>query len=157
MFRFRMKLRYAAITSSLILAVCGTVCSRDDTVSARQMERAVANVRTGKTSTARTEAAEHLAQLTRKMNPKQIDDKTVFDIVSLLDTSEDSVRYWVARSLGNLGPRAKVAIPKLRTVLAQVDCLRASKTSAEGIRLALRQMGVTPPPPPRCIARKRQE
>lgn len=44
--------------------------------------------------------AEHLAQLTKEIDPKKVDDKTLGDIVSLLDTSNDFVRAWVAGALG---------------------------------------------------------
>jgi hypothetical protein len=97
-------------------------------------------------SMSRTDAAEQLADLTRKIDAKSIDDGTLADIVSLLDTSDDSVRYWVATSLGNLGSRAKIAIPKLLKILAEVECLSQSKTSEGGVRYALKKMGVNPPP-----------
>jgi hypothetical protein len=121
-----------------------------------QLTQTIAKVRTGETSIARTEAAEHLSELTRKIDTKKIDDRTVADLVSLLDTSDDSVRYWVARCLGNVGPRAKTAIPKLQKLLAEVDCLQGSKTSASGIRFALAQMGVTPSSP-MCTAHAKPE
>ena len=85
--------------------------------------------------------------MTRQMNPKAVPDQTVADLISLLDIPDDSVRYWVATSLGNLGPRAKAAIPQLERLLAEVDCVKGSKTLASGIRFALTQMGVTTPPP----------
>jgi len=78
--------------------------------------------------------------------------KTVADLVSLLDLPVG--RYWVAVSLGNLGTRAKTAIPKLQQILAEEDCLQVSKSAAECIRFALTQMGVTPPPPPNCETKK---
>ena len=111
-----------------------------------ELTQTIAKVRTGGSPTSRTEAAEHLADLTRKIDAKKVDDRTVADLVSLLDTPDDGVRYWVARCLGNLGLRAKTAIPKLQGLLADVDCLQGSKTSASGIRFALTQMGATPSP-----------
>jgi HEAT repeat protein len=95
---------------------------------------------------ARTEAAEHLAELTRGINPKSVDDKTVADMVSLLDAPDDSVRAWVAAALGHLGRRAKVAVPKLLALLPEADCLQGDLTSAASIRPALSRMGVKPPP-----------
>jgi hypothetical protein len=112
----------------------------------KQVVETIAKVRTSKTSSTRTDAAEHLFELTRTGHHR-VDDKTVADIASLLDVGDDSVRYWVARSLGNFGQRAKVFAPKLQGLLAEVDCLEGSKTSASGIRFALGQMGITPPPP----------
>lgn len=111
-----------------------------------QLTHTIAKVRTGDSPVARIEAAEQLAELTRKGDSKKLDDKTVADLVSLLDVSDDSVVYWVARSLGNLGSRANAAIPKLQKKLAEVDCIEGSKTSASGIRFALRQLDASPTP-----------
>jgi hypothetical protein len=143
------KLCFAVIASACIFFQSGTAHAGDP-MSKKQLTETIAKVRTGGTSMARTEAAEHLAELTRGISPNKVDDKTIADLVSLLDTSDDSVRYWVAASLGNLGPRARIAVPKLQKTLAAVDCLQGSKTSASGIRFALTRMGVTPPPLPTC-------
>jgi len=116
-----------------------------------QIKETIVKVRTGETyAMARTYGAEHLADLTAKVNPSEIDDETFGNIVSLLDTPNDSVRAWVAASLGNLGTRAKPAIPALLKVLAEVDCLRVDASSAGFIRTAIKKMGVKPPPPPQC-------
>jgi hypothetical protein len=113
----------------------------------RELTEATAKVRKGATLAVRTEAAQHLAELTRGIDPQKVDDTALAELVSLLDTSEDPVRFWVAASLGNLGPRAKEAAPKLLKLLPQVDCLRGSLTSAPAIRKALERIGVKPPPP----------
>jgi hypothetical protein len=112
----------------------------------KSLTETMTKVRSGKTSSARTKSAEHLFKLTRTTHQK-VDDKTITELASLLDLSDDSVRYWVARSLGNFGHRARMAVPKLQKVLDEVDCLQGSKTSASGIRFALNEMGITPPPP----------
>ena len=115
-----------------------------------QLSETMAKIRNGETSNSRTDAAEHLATLTRGINPDTVDDAILTEMVSLLDTQEDSVRAWVAASLGHLGRRAKVAVPRLQKLLAEVDCLRGSLTSAPFIRVALKRIGVVPPPPPKC-------
>jgi hypothetical protein len=123
----------------------------------RQLLETMAKVRNGKTTNSRTAAAEHLAAtLTRGINPHKVDETTLTEMVSLLDTQEDSVRAWVAASLGHLGPRAKVAVPRLLKLLPEVDCLRGSLTSAPMIRLALERMGEIPPPSPNCNAKEEQ-
>jgi hypothetical protein len=119
-----------------------------------QLLEEIAKVRNGETSRSRTEAAERLAMLTRGINPRRVDDATLAEMVSLLDSKEDSVRAWVAGSLGNLGRRAKVAVPKLLELLPEADCLRGTLTSASAIRVALKRMGETPPPPPNCDKKK---
>ena len=116
----------------------------------RKLSETMAKIRQGKTVTYRTEAAQHLATLTHGADPNEVDDSTLTEMVSLLDTPEDSVRAWVAAALGLLGPRAKMAIPRLLKLLAEVDCLQGDLTSAASIRPALERMGATPPPPPRC-------
>jgi predicted ATPase len=121
----------------------------------KQLTEAIAKVRTEMTLDTRTQAAEHLANLTLRMDPSEVDDKTLGDLISLLATSEDSVRAWVAVSLGNLGPRAKKAVPKLLSILAEVDCLQVDLSSAPAIRVALTRMGVKPPPEPTCGSAKK--
>ncbi|MGH9559932.1 MAG: hypothetical protein ACRD3S_00635, partial [Terracidiphilus sp.] len=58
------------------------------------------------------------------------------------------VRYWVAWSLGDIGPVAKAAIPKLEKMLPEAECMDGVITSASGIRHALFKMGVKPTPRP---------
>lgn len=130
-------------------ASCAQVASNHGTV-AEQIQSAMANARTSKTATERTEAAERLAELTKSMDRKAVSEQTISDLISLLDSPDDSVRFWVAAALGNLGQLAKAAIPKLQELLPNADCLDGTITSASGIRYALKQMGVTPPPPPNC-------
>ena len=139
--------------TKICLAVLGSVCwvlLLTDAAAAksnqRQLADTIAKVRTGEPSAAQ-EAAEQLSHLTRRMSPNAVSDQAVADLISLLDIRDDSVRYWVARSLGNLGPRASASVPSLKRLLAEVDCLQGSKTSASGIRFALTQIGVTTPPP----------
>jgi len=114
------------------------------------LKEAMAKVRSDKSVGARTEAAEHLAGLSQKVTSKEVTDALVTDITSLLDSPDDSVRYWVATALGNLGPAAKGAVPKLEEMLPKADCISGTITSASGIRYALIKMGIKPPPPPNC-------
>jgi len=142
--------RFMVIASALISVSGSVACAKDNPMLKKQFAETIAKVRKGETATIRTNAAEHLAELARRVAPGNLDDATLSEIVSLLDTSEDSIRLWVAGALGNLGPRAKSAAPRLLELLPQADCLRGSMTSAGAIRLALTRMGVTPPPPSAC-------
>jgi hypothetical protein len=110
-----------------------------------QLTEATAKVRDGRTAMDRWQAGEDLAELTRKIDSTQLDDTTLENLASLLDSPEDSVRFWVAASLGNLGPRASMSAPRLLKLLAEVDCLRGSLTSAPAIRTALEKIGAPPP------------
>lgn len=152
------KLCLVVITCACFFLLSTVVCARSgvmvETQLKTQLLEEIAKVRNGETSRSRTEAAERLAMLTRGINPRRVDDATLAEMVSLLDSKEDSVRAWVAGSLGNLGPRAKVAVPKLLELLPEADCLRGTLTSASAIRVALKRMGETPPPPPNCDKKK---
>ena len=148
------EMRLISVVGLVLIALSPELCAQSHSVPRKQLKRqlseTMAKVRNGKTLTSRTEAAEHLATLTRGTNPHKIDDTTLAEMVSLLETEEDSVRAWVAASLGHLGPRAKLAVPRLLKLLPEVDCLRGSLTSAPFIRVALKRMGAKPPPPPNC-------
>lgn len=111
----------------------------------QQISKTVADVKTGKSSRDRTDAAENLFEITQRNGSDQVGDQQLSEIIALLKNSDDSVRSWVARCLGNFGSRAKPAVPELLKILHEVDCKNASKTSASNIRFALKQIGVEPP------------
>jgi hypothetical protein len=142
-------------TLVLICALCSAAQSTGSAVSKVQFAETIARVRTGETSTTRTSNARQLAEFTRSIDPKKVNDATLSEIVSLLNTDDDGVRGWVAASLGNLGPRARIAVPTLLNLLRKVDCLEGDLTSAGAIRLALTRIGETPPPEPKCAPSRR--
>lgn len=137
------RLKYHLV--ALACALCGALAANGDTASMKKLKQTITKVRRGLTLTARAEASEELARLTNRIDPQKVDDETLAELVSLLDTSEEPVRVWMAASVGNLGPRAKVAIPTLLKWLPVADCLRESMTSAATIRKALEKIGETPP------------
>ncbi|HKM49509.1 MAG TPA: HEAT repeat domain-containing protein [Terriglobales bacterium] len=116
----------------------------------KQINETIAKVLSDETIDGRTEAAERLASLTKKIKSTEVTEALVTNITSLLNSPDDSVRYWVAMALGNLGPAAKAAVPKLMEMLPKADCINGTITSASGIRYALIKMGIKPPPPPKC-------
>jgi len=150
-----MKMRFSRVVPVALcfvaLAVAGIAQATGGPAHMKLMEEVIAKVRSDKTVDARTDAAERLASLTKKINAKEVTAALVTDITSLLDSPDDSVRYWVATALGNLGPAAKAAVPKLEKMLPEADCINGTITSASGIRYALIKMGIKPPPPPKCV------
>ncbi len=145
-----MKLRVSKLLSLalcfVLSAAAGTSQGSGESVVIGQIKLSMEKVRSGKTMDARTEAAEHLASLTQKLSSNEITEALVTDLTNLLDSPDDSVRYWVAWALGNLGSSAKAAIPKLEELLPKADCINGAITSASGIRYALLKMGIKPPP-----------
>ena len=131
-------------------AGAGIARASGGSVLMEQIKATMAKVQSDKTVDARTEAAEHLASLTQKIGRKEVTETLVTDLTSLLDSPDDSVRYWVATALGNLGPAANAVVPKLEEMLPKADCINGPITSASGIRYALIKMGIKPPPPPKC-------
>ena len=148
----------ASLVWLVLIAFSLELCAQSRSIPSEQLKsqlsETIVKVRNGETVTARTDAAEYLATLTRGTNPYSVDDTTLAEMVSLLETKEDSVRAWVAASLGNLGQRAKVAVPTLLKLLPEVDCLRGSLTSAPFVRVALKRIGEPPPRPQPCSQSK---
>jgi HEAT repeat protein len=143
--------RLLCLAFCLVLSTAiGTAQARGGPELMKQIKDTMAKVLSDKTVDARTDAAEHLASLTRKISSKEVSEALVTDITSLLNSPDDSVRYWVAMALGNLGSAAKAAAPKLLEMLPKADCINGAITSASGIRYALIKMGIKPPPPPKC-------
>ena len=134
----------------LLVASNVTAQARGGAVHVRQIEDAIAKIRSDRTLNAKVPDAERLATLTKKINSQEVTEQLVANIISLLGSPGDPAVYWVAKSLGNLGPVAKAAIPRLLEMLPEADCVNGVITSANGIRYALIQMGVKPPAPPNC-------
>ncbi|MFI5125467.1 MAG: hypothetical protein ACHQJX_01430 [Candidatus Acidiferrales bacterium] len=112
----------------------------------RQLQLAIAKVRKAKTSDAEYDTAERLVALTYERDCSDVTDETIRSMVSLLNMQDDVVRMWVAAALGDIGPRAKIAAPKLLSILAEVECKDLDFSSEATIPIALKKMGVTPPP-----------
>lgn len=147
------KLFKYALCGTLTVVLSGQANATGDAMLLKQLKETVVKVRAGvPSSITRSEAAEHLAGIARKIDPKKVDDKTFADLVSLLDIPDESIRGWVAGAIGFLGSRAKPAAPTLLKLLPEVDCLQGDLTSAGAIRLALKRIGVKPPPEPDCRA-----
>lgn len=137
---------FSVVLCFMLSVLMGIVTACGGSAHLKEIKDTIASIRSGNTVDARAEAAEHLADLVQKINRNEITKELVTDIISLMDSPDDSVRYEVATALGNLGPAAKVAIPKLLAMLPDADCINGAITSAGGIRLALMKMGVAPPP-----------
>jgi hypothetical protein len=153
-----MKLRVRKLRSLVLCfvlsAAAATAQGSGESVRMGQIRVTMELVRSGKTVDTRTQAAEHLASLTQKVSSNEVTATLIADLTSLLDSPDDSVRYWVAWALGNLGPAAKAAVPKLEEMLPKADCLNGVITSASGIRYALFKMGIKQPPRPKCVTER---
>ncbi|MGH2509585.1 MAG: hypothetical protein ACRDHZ_19585 [Ktedonobacteraceae bacterium] len=146
------KIFCAIVCGMMYVIVVGSAYSRDNAVTLKQIQEAIMQVATMKDQVFyQSDKGPHLANLTKKVDPKKVDIRTLRDLESLLDSDNDLTRYWGAVAIGNLGPHAKVAVPKLLKTLSKVDCLNGVITSADGIRYALKRIGVKPPPQPKCV------
>jgi len=149
-----MKRRWLRISCLLLCTACVVLPTvfadgTDDAKILKGLQQTIAKVRTmSGPSMARTNAAEYLSRLTKEINPKKVDDKTLRDLVSLLNTPDGSVRGWVAGALGYLGPRAKMAVPALLRVIRETDCpeIATGVLTSDAARVALKRIGVEPPP-----------
>jgi hypothetical protein len=89
---------------------------------------------------ARTEDARQLEEQIR-LNQLTASDSDIELLADMLSDKDDSVRYWIAVALGNIGPRAQKAIPSLERAYTQIECVRGDKTSASAIEPALKKIG----------------
>jgi hypothetical protein len=129
--------------STLLFPVVGRAKAIED-INA-QLLVAIAKVRKAKTPAARYRAAESLGAITYEKDCSGVDDKTIQALIFLLDIEDDGVRMWVASDLGDIGPRAKTAGPKLISILSVSECMLWDHSSAATIPIALRKMGVDAP------------
>jgi len=138
--------RRIAILCFAFALLTGVAGARSKPDINRQLQSAIARVRKAKTITAKSDAAERILALTYERDCSDVTDETIQSMISLLDVPDDGVRMWVAAALGDIGPRAKAAVPKLLSILAEVDCKIWDQSSAATIPVALESMGVARPP-----------
>jgi len=82
----------------------------------------VAMIEAAPDTDARIESAAHLAEYIASRAPVEIsniDPPVIDDMAELLNDNDDWVRFYVAASLGFLGPSARRAIPALEKALAR--------------------------------------
>ncbi len=144
-------LAIASFTSQEVVAAISPV-------SDQQLAKAITKFRSETNITGRTEAALQIATLVKGADLSAVTPATLSNLISLLDTDEDSVRLWVAGALGNFGTRAKPAVPRLLAILPEVDCATLRGLNSAGvIRVALEKIG-SPAPPANCdFATKKPE
>jgi hypothetical protein len=122
----------------------------------QQLAASIIAVKKETGTTERAQAAQRVAKLViEQLGPgdtaPEVDGKVLLDLSSLLDTTNDNVRQWVATSLGFFGSRAKFAVPKLLTILHEVDCASLrGMNSAGAIRIALKRINGVSPRTPDC-------
>jgi hypothetical protein len=138
--------RLSAIILSAWMFLYDIAWAEQDMSQQQIITDTIKEIRSGATQVRRYEAALQLAILLRKkINPEEISNKTIADIISLLNIPE--ARLGVVLCLGNLGPRAKAAVPKLLKLLKKKDCSDTDMRLADTIRDVLPQIGIIPPPP----------
>jgi len=93
----------------------------------------------------RTKHAQELSDLIKNDARDRIKDSDIDLLAGMMQDRDDSVRYWIATSLGFIGARAQRSAPALERALRDRACDDSSKTSASAIHLAFRRIGVAPP------------
>jgi hypothetical protein len=106
----------------------------------QEMNGLVGKIRSESDVNVRTAHAEQLMVLAKKDPTRPYGQSLVTQIADLLDDPADSVRYWIATTLGFIGPQASAAVPQLERALVAAEKISASKTSASAIRLAIQRI-----------------
>lgn len=91
-------------------------------------------------------AAEELAQYVRKIDTSTVDDNSLKEIASLLDSTDGAVRMWAAGALGHFGIRASAYAPRLQQMVSEESCNLTGITAADTAHFALTRMGIVPGP-----------
>jgi hypothetical protein len=99
---------------------------------------AVSKIRDEPSTATRTAIAQQLSELiSREGQSMTISQGDIGSLASLMSDRDDSVRFWVASSLGYIGPRAQLAVPALRQALKEIKDAKLALTSAGAIEMAL--------------------
>lgn len=87
---------------------------------AEQISSLVKQIQAQALSSERERNAQLMAATVRTTNASLIDDQIINVIASLLQDSDDIVRFNAARSLRYIGPRAKRTVPQLEAALNKI-------------------------------------
>jgi hypothetical protein len=115
-------------------------------VTVSSIAEGIKKIKNERSITQKTEYAYRLRLMFNKLPPDAIDDRTLSELAAMLEDRNDSVRFWIAASLGKIGPRARQTIPALENALKKVECAPGSLTSEPAIRAALAEIGKNPLP-----------
>jgi len=150
------KIRFVFVfITSLCLLMCADIPAKEK-VSKSQVSKTIKKIKTSDPTTekgyeAMYKARKQLYNLTRNINPEDIDEKTLNDMIELLDIPAGRTIEVIA-SLGNLESRGEKAIPKLLQLLNEEECnnefiiwVRTGIHANDVIRSALKRMGVNNP------------
>jgi HEAT repeat protein len=118
---------------------------------AAKIELVIEQIKAERSTTVRTDVARRLCALLQHQARSDLDAleaRPVDDIAGLLGDRDDSVRYWAAMALGQIGPSANRAVPALERALKEIEPVPGvvvpAKSSESGIRFALRRIAGKP-------------
>lgn len=112
----------ARLSATPTLAASGLDDRRDVTVRIRNL---ILRIETEQSSGTRADLGLQLSDLVRHTDPAEIGPGEIDAIARLLRSRNDSIRAWAAAALGDIGPRARRAIPALEKALREVPMLYA--------------------------------
>lgn len=132
----------------------------DRVISAR-LSALISAVRAETDASKQELAAREIPKLLNEAELGNVNDATLLDLASLLDTSNKEVRRLVAFSLSMFESRAHFVVPRLLSILRSTECL-AKPTSADAdtvstMKLAFKNIMGSDPLPTVCLVKLRPE
>ncbi|GAB2801458.1 hypothetical protein GCM10027021_26250 [Dyella kyungheensis] len=115
---------------------------------ASHVQQVVAAIEQETSQKRRIDEAESLYMWVAGPAPRQVADADIDAMAGLMRDPNDSIRLAIAGALGQLGPRAKRAMPALVQALRERPCENAPATSAAVIRMAIQRIGQVVPDVP---------
>lgn len=143
--RVFIKLASAAFVVMLVLLPVAVFSEAHKSETSSEISQRIEAIKAERSPMIRYQRAHELFDSAKRVGAQNVTNSEIVAITELLKTPDDPARYWVAVTLGYMGPRAASAVPVLESALRQEACTMASKTSAHVIRSALEEIGVTPP------------
>lgn len=106
-----------------------------------EVSSALSDILAQKPGVARSEKAASLAVHLFETESTCVTEKDIRTLVMMLRNDDESIRFWAAVMIGNVGHRAQDAVPALEAALAERPCEDGTMTSASAIRRALGKLG----------------
>ena len=154
-----MRLRFVIVAALSWLGIMSADVQGEESHT-REIDTLIEKIKHAPDGRTRSDLALELERVVNRVGKsEQFDDRVIDDMASLLD--DRAVRFWIAPALGELGTRARRAVPALKKALEDEEVAEATMmldedegvgaltmnrglSAANAIRLALAKIDVPP-------------
>jgi hypothetical protein len=130
----------ALLMFTLLILLCSPKALADEHNSIQIAQKYICVIHGSRSDKDRLHAAKKLSDLT-EVHGALITERQIRQISSFLNDPNEGIVIFASDSIGNIGPRAKLAVQSLEEVLEKYSCASGDVTPYAGAAYALKKIG----------------